>query len=108
VRISSDLKSANVSVSVLGDEAGQRTTLRGLEHAQGYIQRRLFKELNLKYVPRVVFHLDQSIERSIKISKILREEGVPETGGFGETEAPDEIPDIPGAQEEPQDSGEPQ
>lgn len=103
--LSADLKTANVSVSVMGDEASQRNTLRGLEHARSFIQRRLFQELELKYVPSVVFHLDHSIERSIRISKILREEGVPETDGFGEAGLPETNPDTSGFPEEGQEGG---
>jgi ribosome-binding factor A len=86
VKLSSDLKTANVFVSVLGEETKQRTTMRALEHAAGFIQKRLFQEVKLRYTPSITFHIDHSVERSIRISRILREEGVPDTGGFGETE----------------------
>ena len=86
VNLSADLRTANIFVSVLGEEAEQRTTMRALEHAHGFIQKRLFQELKLRYAPSIKFHLDNSIERSIRISQILREEGVPDTSdGFGET-----------------------
>ncbi len=93
VELARDLKSANVHVSVLGEEANQRTTMRGLKHARGFIQKRLFQELSLRYPPAISFHIDHSIERSIRISRILREEGIPETDGFGETEALPELED---------------
>lgn len=78
VGISADLQNANVYVSVLGDEGRQRTALRGLQHAKGYVQRLLFKNLRLKRPLDVSFHIDHSIERSIRISRILSEEDVPE------------------------------
>ncbi len=83
VSLSGDMKSAVVFVSVLGEEPEQKTTMRGLEHARGFIQRRLFEEVKLRNPPVIQFQLDHSIERSIRISRILREEGVPETDGFG-------------------------
>jgi ribosome-binding factor A len=86
VHVSGDLKTAAVYVSVLGEEANQRTTLRGLQHAKGFIERRLFKELKLKHPPAISFHIDHSIERSVRISQILREEGVPEDGVEQENE----------------------
>lgn len=90
VGISGDMKSAVIYVSVLGEEAEQRTTMRGLEHARGFIQRRLFEELKLRNPPVIRFQIDHSIEKSIKISQILREEGIPETDGFGEAEQGEE------------------
>ena len=86
VGLSGDMKNAVIYVSVLGEEAEQRTTMRGLEHARGFIQRRLFEELKLRNPPVIRFQIDHSIETSIKISQILREEGIPETDGFGEAE----------------------
>lgn len=73
VTISSDLKNAKVYVSVLGEEAKQRTTLRALQHAHKFIHRRLFQELNLRHTPALSFHIDRTTERSIRISQILRE-----------------------------------
>jgi len=97
VKISKDLKSASVFVSVLGEEAEQRNTLRSLEHAKAFIQKRLFQEVRMKYTPVISFFQDRSIERSVRISQILREEGVPDSGvdvpgemeDFNEEEEPD-------------------
>jgi ribosome-binding factor A len=107
VSLSGDMKTALIHVSVLGEEAEQRTTMRGLEHARGFIQRRLFEELELRHPPVIRFQLDHSIERSIRITQILREEGIPDTDGFGaqpqseEGEAADaEQPGEPGGEDE--------
>ena len=98
VNLSRDLKSADVYVSVLGEEADQRTTMRGLMHATRYIERRLFQELSLKHPPSITFHIDHSIERSIRISQILREEGVPESGSMEQAEQTDENAESPETQ----------
>ena len=76
VRLSRDLKSANVFVSILGEAPEQRNTMRALKHARGFVQKRLFEELSLRYPPVISFHMDHGIEHSVKISRILREEGV--------------------------------
>lgn len=80
VKISNDLKNASIFVSVLGDESMQRTSLRGLKHAKRFIQKRLFQEVNLKHTPSISIEPDHSIEKSIKISRILREEGLDQSG----------------------------
>jgi len=71
--ISPDLKKAKVYVSILGDEAAQRMTLRGLEHAKGYIQTELGARLKIRYTPHLEFCLDESVKKSLHISKLIDE-----------------------------------
>jgi len=74
VRMSADLRLARVRVSVLGNEAAQKSSLAGLESAKGLIRRQLGRRLeNLKFSPELHFELDPSIEYSVHISKLLRE-----------------------------------
>ena len=74
VRMSPDLRSARVRVSVLGDESEQRDSLSGLRSAAGLIRRQLGRRLeNLKFSPELRFEIDPSIEYSVHISKRLRE-----------------------------------
>ena len=74
VRMSPDLRSARVRVSVLGDESQQRDSLSGLRSATGVIRRQLGRRLqNLKFAPELRFEIDPSIEYSVHISKRLRE-----------------------------------
>lgn len=74
VRMSPDLRSARVRVSVLGDEHAQREALAGLKSARGLIRHELGRRLsNLKFSPDIIFELDESIEYSVRISKTLRE-----------------------------------
>jgi ribosome-binding factor A len=74
VRMSPDLRSARVHVSVLGDEREQEATLAGLRSASGLIRHALGKRLeNLKFSPEIRFELDPSIEYSVHISRRLRE-----------------------------------
>ena len=74
VRMSPDLRQARVRVSVLGDEAAQKASLKGLESARGLIRHELGRRLqNLKFSPELHFELDPSIEYSVHISRLLRE-----------------------------------
>ena len=74
VRMSPDLRSARVHVSVLGDEKEQEDTLAGLRSASGLIRHALGRRLeNLKFSPEIRFELDPSIEYSVHISRRLRE-----------------------------------
>ncbi len=74
VRMSPDLRSARVRVSVLGDEEETKASLKGLESAKGLIRHELGRRLeNLKFSPDLIFEVDPSIEYSVRISKKLRE-----------------------------------
>ena len=74
VRMSPDLRTARVRVSVLGDDDEQRRTLAGLRSATGMIRRELGRRLeNLRFSPELRFEIDTSIEYSVRISKTLRE-----------------------------------
>lgn len=73
VETSPDLRSAKVYVSVLGDEEEQEKTLKGLAHCHGYLQSLLAGQLGMKRTPTLSFVLDESIERGMRIEKLLKE-----------------------------------
>jgi ribosome-binding factor A len=73
VRTSSDLRHARVYVSVLGDEATRAAGLEGLRSAQGFLQRRVARAVRLKYTPEITFAYDDSVDRSMRITELLRE-----------------------------------
>lgn len=73
VETSPDLRNAKVFVSVLGDERELEDTLAGLERSHGYLQSLIGKQLGLKHTPQLTFHHDDSIERGMRIEKLLRD-----------------------------------
>ena len=95
VEAAGDLRSAKVHVSVMGDDAHQNLTLRGLQSAAGFLQSKLARELELRYTPKITFLLDQGVKRSIEIAKILREVLPPtEPSETIEAENEDDIRDL--------------
>jgi len=68
-----DLKEARVSISVLGDESQQRTSLRGLEAARGFIQSHLARVSSFRETPMLQFVLDDSIRKQMEIEARIRE-----------------------------------
>ena len=68
-----DLRHAVVFVSVLGSEPKRRATLLGLEAAHGLLQARLARELRLKRTPQLTFQYDPSVERGVRMSKLIDE-----------------------------------
>jgi ribosome-binding factor A len=73
VEVSSDMRNAKVHVSIMGDETQQRLSLRGLQHAAGFLQSKIAERIEIRYTPRLTFLLDQGVKRSIAIAKILQE-----------------------------------
>lgn len=71
VRVTGDLRYANIYVSVLGDKFVKEETLEGLESAKGFIRKEIGSRMDLRYVPEPIFHLDESIEQGIYMSKLI-------------------------------------
>lgn len=68
-----DLKYCKLYISVLGDEESQKNTLEGLKKSTGFIRNELARRINLRNTPELTFVVDQSIEYSINMSKIIDE-----------------------------------
>lgn len=73
VKLSNDGKSATVVVSVIGSDREKRLVLRGLDSAGKYIQWRLGREMRLKYMPHLIFKLDETMEERVKFVHRLSE-----------------------------------
>jgi ribosome-binding factor A len=73
VEVSPDLRHAKVHVSVMGDEARQKLTLRGLQSAAGFLQARIAERIEIRYTPKLSFMLDQGVKRSIAVAQILEQ-----------------------------------
>lgn len=73
VEVSSDMRSAKVHVSVMGDDAKQRLCLHGLQSSAGYLQSKISDRIDTRYTPRIKFELDQGVKNSIAIAKMLSE-----------------------------------
>lgn len=73
VEVSGDMRLAKVHVSVMGDEAKQRTALAGLRSSAGFLQSKVAKRIDTRYTPKIEFYLDQGVKKSIEVARILRE-----------------------------------
>jgi ribosome-binding factor A len=71
VETAPDLKQATVYVSVFGTERQRRDTLIGLGAAHGLLQSRIGRELKLKRTPQLTFEYDESVERGVRMSKLI-------------------------------------
>jgi len=71
VTTSTDLRHATVYVSVLGGEKKRDATLRGLSAAHGVLQSAIAHELKLKRTPQLAFEYDPTVERGVRLTKLI-------------------------------------
>ena len=71
VELSNDTSVATIYFSIYGSQKTKEDTLDALENAKGYIRSRLAKVLEIRQVPELRFKIDESVEYSIEIQKIL-------------------------------------
>ena len=73
VKLSTDLSSAKLYYSVLGDASDKSKTQHMLDHAAGYIQRQVSRVLEMRRMPRLSFVYDASAEHAMDIAKLIHE-----------------------------------
>jgi ribosome-binding factor A len=73
VETSPDLRHARVYVSVMGSERKRDATLAGLQSSHGVLQSRINRELRLKRTPQLTFEYDPTIERGVRLSRLIDE-----------------------------------
>ena len=73
VRVTNDLSFAKVFVSVFGTEDEKNDTLEGLRNAEGFIKKEIGRNVKMRIMPKLIFELDDSVEESLRLEKILEE-----------------------------------
>ena len=68
---SPDLKHARVFVSRIGSEEEKKETLGALVTASGFLRKELARRLSLRYIPKLDFHWDTSIEQGAHILELI-------------------------------------
>ena len=71
VETSSDLRTAQVHVSVLGTDEEKDATMEALRAAHGVIQKAIATELRMKRTPSLTFVYDDSIERADRLTRMM-------------------------------------
>ncbi len=71
--VSPDLRNVRVYFSVLGDEQRRQDASEGLKSARGMIKKELGRSLKLRYVPEILFVLDDTLQNAEHIERLLDE-----------------------------------
>lgn len=71
VEVSADMRLAKVYFSVMGGEEEKRRTLEGLRAATGFVKGEVAQRIRLRQTPELVFLLDESIERGVRVVDLI-------------------------------------
>jgi ribosome-binding factor A len=71
VQTTPDLRSAKVYFSRMGAPAEREEARRVLDHAAGFLRCELGARLRLRYVPELRFYIDDSLDVSERINRLL-------------------------------------
>ena len=72
VKVSEDLSTADVFVSVMGTEGKQIAALNALKHSAGMMRSRLAEMMELRQVPYLKFQIDEDLKKEREVLDLLR------------------------------------
>ena len=70
---SSDLRSARVYISVLGNGKAKQEALEGIQSAAAFLRRELRDRKNMKHTPFLSYPLDGSIEEADQLFRLMNQ-----------------------------------
>lgn len=71
VRMSPDLRFANVYVSLYGTESERKSSLVALQHGAGWFRRKVGRILRVRHIPEIRFFEDDSLDRVYHLEEVL-------------------------------------
>jgi ribosome-binding factor A len=77
VDTTSDLSYCKVHISIMGNDHEKKEALDVLKSSAGFIRGQIARRINLRNTPEFKFVIDDSMEYSIKISKLIDEANKP-------------------------------
>ena len=103
VRVSSDLSSAKVHYSVMGDEVEKAETKKGMRSAKNFMRTAVANQLKLRSAPELIFVYDDSLDKSFAIEEALKKT---KSEPARKDDSPDvDSPDIDSPKTGPSDAG---
>lgn len=73
VEVTADYSHAKVFFTFLGSEQALHETEKALQHAAGFLRTQLSQRLRLRTVPQLHFVYDASVERGVRLSRLIEE-----------------------------------
>jgi ribosome-binding factor A len=73
VKVTGDLRIANVYFTTLGDEEQRKKSQQALESANGFLRNELSPFLKMRFVPELRFFYDESLDYSQHINELIKQ-----------------------------------
>ena len=80
VDLSADMRVATIHITAPG-ESDIPEILKVLTNASGFLRRCLARKVNLRYLPKLEFRYDASLDRSDRIAQLLKAAANPDSNG---------------------------
>jgi ribosome-binding factor A len=74
--ITRDLSRATVFITILGEEEKQKRTTDILNEESSVLRHELSRILNLRHTPEIEFRYDLSVERGVRLSRLIDEQSI--------------------------------
>ncbi len=81
VEVGGDLRTAKVYYLVFGHEGPDPKVQQGLESAAGFLRNALSRALEIRQAPTLTFEIDESIERGVRLTRLIEEANEPDDPG---------------------------
>lgn len=104
VDTTNDLRYTNIYISVYDPNADLDQTIEGLNKAKGFIRKEIGKAIDLRYTPEPVFIKDESIEKGVYLTNLIKKINEEDDAHAVHADEMDE--DIEGLEEEAEDEEE--
>ena len=72
VKMSSDLRVADVYVTVFGDKKKIRQALEGFKKSKGFIKKSIAPKLGLKFMPDLRFFRDDTFDKAAQMDELIK------------------------------------
>lgn len=72
VKLSSDLRVADVYIAVFGDKKRIREALKGFKKSKGFIKKSIAPKLGLKYMPDLRFVYDDTFDKAARMDALIK------------------------------------
>jgi ribosome-binding factor A len=73
VKVSEDVSVADVYVTIMATEGKQAAALNALKHSAGMMRTKLSQSLEMRQVPFLKFHIDESLKKERQVLDLLRQ-----------------------------------
>lgn len=73
VRVSKDLRYADIFASIYGEPAEQKAAMDALAKARGFVRSELGKRIRLRHTPEINFKQDNSIAQGVHLVRLIDE-----------------------------------